>query len=46
MKYYDLINIFNCSNEDGAKLCKFDNITIHRKLTDENWEVKFIRDTG
>ena len=40
MNYTNLIKIFNSRNHDGAKMWKFDNNTSHRKLTDDNWEVK------
>ena len=34
--------MFNYINEDGAKVWNFDNITGHRKLPDNDREVKEI----
>ena len=32
-------NIFNYRNEDGYKICNFDNTNGHRKLPDNDWGV-------
>ena len=42
MDYTDLINILNSINEDGAKMWTFENITGHKKISDNYWKFKVI----
>ena len=46
MNYTDLINIFNCSSEDGEKMWTSYNITSYMKLPNGDWEVKLLQETG
>ena len=38
----DLIKSIKSRNEDIYNMCKLENITSHRKLKYDNWEVKII----
>ena len=42
IKYTDTVNIFNFSNNNGAKMWIFDKIYGHGKLPDDDWYFKVI----
>ena len=46
INYTDLINILNSINGGVARIWTFYKIDGHKKLPDENWQVKVIWDTG